>query len=1571
MRISRLDLIVLVSSLPILVQCFFTQGISAQLPSIVINEFLASNVTTNPDMVDFGDFSDWIELYNTQDFAADISGYYITDDLNLPAKWRIPQNTVIAAEDFYFLWADGEDDIPGQNYLRSWWPRNIPFTTQWSHTNFKLNKDAELIALFNPDGILIDSVRFTNQIEDVSYGRKPDGSSNWFRFGEPTPGKMNSTAGIQSTMFAGDVIFSQTGGFFTTNQSVMLSSSSGSGIIRYTLDGKKPTSESALYKAPISITENTILKARVFDDGKIPGRVFGVSYLINENRNLPAFSIISDPEYIMGRDLGIYLNTLKEREIPVNIEYFPLGTEEGFSQQVGMRIGGENIYRFAQKPLNIYARGDYGESTIEYQVFDHLPFQSYKRLYLRNSGDDWPYTMMRDGMISSLIRDQVSNSVQAYRPTVLYLNGNYWGIYNLREKLDAKYFSLHYNTAEADLDHLESTYTVIEGDSSDFITLLNLASSSDISDPDVFSEIAGQIDIQNLMDFVIVQAYLANSSWGHNREIWRDRGNESVWRWVLVDMDRGFDANRIGSNQIQDIFNEFELFRYLISNEQFKNEFIQRYSERINTTFTPDRVISIIDSLASEIEAELPRHISKWGNFIDSLSITEWGMSSGIPSIERWNTEVQKFRTFAEQRPTSAIQNLSDLFSLSGRSRLSISSNLNDAGKLDVNGFFKDVDASSGRYFNGIPISIKAYAPPGYTFSSWKQVGGSLSEILISKKSVWKYYDQTNVPNLWKALDFDDSSWKSGAGILGYGDDQDTQIEYGTDVRDKNISAYFRQIFELTKPLDIVALDLELLIDDGAVVYINGMEVTRTNMPNGTVSENTQALIAIGSTAETSYQQFRIPPDHLLLGENIIAIEVHQSSPTSSDLSFDLSLSKIMSNISADTTLISNSDSISITLSGDTELYVEFNPINSSFIPPVIDQFLTLTKANSPYFLSENVEIMPGAVLEIDAGVELLMDQGKGITIKGTMTTKGTEDEPVIMRAYFPGQYWKGLFFDQADSRSILDHLIISEASGIVNDENFFSAVSLLNSDVEISNTIIKDTPLPISSQYSRLKVTSSKLTNVTHVGDYINVNGGKLWLINNIFDGNNIDDMDAIDIGFMEDTTIIQGNTFYDFIGDNTDAIDIGDSSMGVQIIGNKVVNCGDKAVSIGQGSEAHIFKNVFAKCNLGVGIKDTGSMAFIDHNTFYLNNVGVAVYQKVINRGGGSADIRNSIFMNSNEVPVSSDEFSSADVYYSISDTDTLKGSSNLFGDIHLINPENENYYPQVISPVINASEDIYLDSEQAESLSEIGAFQFQGILDHVLVINEINYHSSLDFDPEDWIEFYNITESPLDISKWVFIDGSYEQAYVFKENLIVPSKEYHVLSRDLSLFTDLFPTVSQVSGNMYKGFSGSGESLYLYNNDGFLVDSLTYSDSSPWPEQADGNGPSLELISPFLDNGISESWQASPSHGTPGLDNSQFTSRKLEENSTKYEIELFQNYPNPFNPSTLINFQIPEHSQISLNVYDMLGREVAVLMNGPIQAGYHQIPFDAKNLSSGMYIYRLKAGNKVITRKLTLIK
>ena len=305
----------------------------------------------------------------------------------------------------------------------------------------------------------------------------------------------------------------------------------------------------------------------------------------------------------MGRDLGIYRNTYKEREIPVSLEYYPVSGDV-FKMDAGMRIGGENIFRFAQKPLNIYARGSYGYSHIDYKIFDDLPFLAYKRLYLRNSGDDWPNTMLKDGTIVNILQGRISNSMQAYKPTVLYLNGNYWGIYNFREKLDEQYFLLHYNVDPADLDHLESDNTVIDGDSTDFVQLIAFANSNNLGDPANYDYVKSRIDIHNLMDFIIVQDWLANSSWGHNREVWRDKRSEKLWRWVLVDMDRGFNPSRFSVNQLLDIYLNFGLFRQLCANPDFVNEFVQRYSHHVDEIFDTSRMTQIIDHNKSVIENE-------------------------------------------------------------------------------------------------------------------------------------------------------------------------------------------------------------------------------------------------------------------------------------------------------------------------------------------------------------------------------------------------------------------------------------------------------------------------------------------------------------------------------------------------------------------------------------------------------------------------------------------------------------------------------------------------------------------------------------------------------------------------------------------------------------------------------------------------------------------------------------------------------------------------------------------------------------------------------------------------------
>ena len=759
-------------------------------PRIFVNEFLASNLSTNQDMVDFGDFSDWIELYNDESVDINIGGYYLTDDFSDSTKWQIPQSAVIPAKGFYLIWADGYNDIPGKNYIRDWWPHDIPYTTKWCHTNFKLDKDKDKIGLFDSNGDKIDSVSFSNQVADVSYGRQPDGSNNWFYFGEPTPMKPNIGSALNKIEYSGDVIFSVEGGFFSSAVRVSLSSSTDSGIIRYTTDGSKPVSSSSLYSSLIEINSNTVLRARVFENSKVPGRIITNSYFFNESRNLPAVSMVTDPKFLWDKNLGIYLNTYKDRQIPVSLEYFPLNSGRAFFLDAGARIGGENIYRFAEKPINIYSSNDYGYPHISYNIFDDLPFNEYSRLYLRNGGDDWPYTMFRDGLQVNVLKNRIENSMQDFKPSVLYLNGQYWGIYNLREKIDEQYFLLHYNVDPSNLDHLEYDNTVISGDPTDFVNLLSFAKVNSLSHQSNYDYVAARIDIHNLMDFIIASDYFANSSWGHNREVWRDNKNEKLWRWILVDMDRGFDANRISVNQFDDIFTNFELFQELLTNENFKNEFVQRYAERLNHTFNTSREIALIDSLKSIIENEMPRHIEKWGTYIDSLSIDIWGKTPGIQSMTAWNSEVEKLKKFASERASYVSEYLAAKLNLEGRATLTIDSNFPEKGKITVNDFLGNF-GEKNLYFKNIPLEVTAYPPPGYKFKQWDEKGSSTNLNIIQAGSLWKYRDENSAPNnSWKNIGFDDSNWKSGNAQFGYGDgDENTVINYGSDSQNKFITS--------------------------------------------------------------------------------------------------------------------------------------------------------------------------------------------------------------------------------------------------------------------------------------------------------------------------------------------------------------------------------------------------------------------------------------------------------------------------------------------------------------------------------------------------------------------------------------------------------------------------------------------------------------------------------------------------------------------------------------------------------------------------------------------------------------
>jgi hypothetical protein len=1550
-------------SLAVIIQVMLTCSgkIFAQdAPRILVNEFLAANLSTNPDMVDFGDFSDWVELYNDESVDVNVGGYYLTDDFTNHTKWQFPANTIIPAKGYYLVWADGYNDVPGKAYTRPWWPNDVRFTTKWCHTNFKLNKDGDDIGLFNSSGVKIDSVSFSNQLTDVSFGRQPDGSSNWYYFGEPTPLKSNTGNGLKVTDFSGEVNFSIEGGFYQNSIPLTLSSSSGNGTIRYTTDGSKPAGTSLIYTSRITIDKNTVVRARVFETSKLPGKVVTSTYFINEVRNLPVVSLVTNPTLLWDRQLGIYLNSYKDREIPVSLEYFPLNSGRAFNIDAGARIGGENIYRFAEKPFNIYTRSDYGQAYLNYKIFDDLPYTKYNELYLRNSGSDWTSTMFRDGLIVSILKNRILSSLQDYRPAVMYLDGQYWGINNIREKVNDQFLAMHYDIDIKDLDHIDDQNRVITGDSTDYVNLLNFASDNNLADSSNYAYVASKINVHDLMDLVIVQDYIANSSWGHNREMWRDKNNEKLWRWIQVDMDRGFDAARITANQLSDIYNNFSLFHQLCNNNNFKNDFIQRYSEHLNRTFSNDRVVHIIDSVKSLIENEMPRHIQKWGTLIDSLSIDGgFGKHGGIPSMAYWDDQVENLRTFSAQRPAYAIQYLSERFGLSGRSNLKISSNVASQGKVTINNFYENLDENN-LYFKNIPLRLTAYSPPGYRFKQWSEMVLGSDIKLINSAASWKYRDAGTAPdNSWKNLNYDDSGWKTGNAQFGYGDgDETTVIDYGPDSQNRYITSYYRDSFQIDDPANVKQLTLRLLRDDGAVVYLNGTEVLRDNMPSGNVTYSTLAVSAVGGTDESTFYDFTIDKSGLVVGKNVIAVEIHQSGGTSSDVSFDLSLDASLNQQSQVGQTISAQPTINYTLTSDAELTMEFEKTGGD-VPTVLNTPLTLTKSGSPYFITNDLNIESNGVLTVEPGVVLYFSSGKSIYVNGRLLMEGTEAEPITLMPYYSSEKWGAICYDKSNGTSGLNYVNISGSTNGNDTINFFAAVSSLSSTVHLDHVDFNNVKLPISSQYSNMIIDNCKFGNVTYVGDYVNATGGNLSILNSVFIGNDIEDMDAVDIGDMNATTEIKNNTFKDFTGGNSDGIDLGEHCANVDVENNLVINCFDKGVSVGAGSNAILSHNVIANCGMGVGIKDSMSYAEINNCTFYNNTIGVDCFEKVLNRGGGSADIRNSVFAESIQAPYLIDDESRINISYSISNTTALPGRGNLLGDPMMINPAGLNFHIQSGSPCIDKG-DPQSPTDIDGSRNDIGAYMYAGVSEPVAVINEINYNSSTSFDPGDWIELCNATRGAIDISGWVMMDENRSPSFAVNPGTILQPGSYIVICIDSKSFHSLFPNVTNYQGDMKNGLSGGGDILFLYDTSGRLVDSLTYDNKSPWPTGPDGGGSTLELKNPGLENSSPANWAASTGHGTPGTKNSDYVTGVKEEKSslTPTAFLLRQNYPNPFNPSTKITFEIPEHSGVSLTVYNILGKKVAEITKAEFSPGVYSIEWNGSSLASGIYFLKMNA-------------
>lgn len=711
---------------------------------LFINEFMASNSTTIQDP-DYGDFADWIEIHNSSDSAINLNGFYISDNLNQLTKYRINSNSIIEPGGYILIWAD--DSANGL------------------HTNFKLSADGESIAISSPAGVLIDSLRFGPQQTDISTGRFPETENNFYQFRPATPGTSNLESGIYNR--APKPEFSIQGGFYPSQVVVTLTSSLSGSVIRYTLNGTNPDSNSPVYSAPLTVDSTTVVKASVFKSGLLPSKPEIHTFLINENTQLPVFSISTDPANFFSDTSGIYVigtngivgycssqprNWNQDWERPVTIEFFEQDKTLAFKVDAGVSIYGGCTRLYNMKSLGLYFRKIYGPGKLPYKIFPNLPFTEYNNLILRSSGQDWWRSMFRDALIQSLTIGKMNVDYQEYRPSIVFINGQYWGIHNIREKMNEHYPAYRHSADIENLDVIQTSsgrYSAFHGDSVAFYQLYNYISNNDLSKAAHYEYVSNLIDIDEYIDYNITQIYSANGDWpGSNLKIWREKKPGAKWRWMLYDLDFGFGGNAQGQANTNTLEAATAtngpswpnppwstlILRKLLTNTEFKNEFIQRFAVHMSTTYRVERVNAIIDSLRENIAFDIPRHQARWPQ-----------STSFSPN---WDAAIQLMRDFALNRASNIRGHIYSKFGVTGANSLFPEVNNDAMGRIIAHGKPLDLNKQS-IFFKSVPLKLRALPNPGYVFVRWEGASNSTSEsielILTSNTQIKAIFERATI----------------------------------------------------------------------------------------------------------------------------------------------------------------------------------------------------------------------------------------------------------------------------------------------------------------------------------------------------------------------------------------------------------------------------------------------------------------------------------------------------------------------------------------------------------------------------------------------------------------------------------------------------------------------------------------------------------------------------------------------------------------------------------------------------------------------------------------------------------
>ena len=952
---------------------------------LVINEVQVGNID---QYIDFSyNYGAWIEIYNPTQNNILLDGMYVSDNKDEPFKFKLPTGIgVVKAGDFKVLYFDhnSADGTFGD--------------TAYKQIRFKLQNDGGTVCLFDEEGKFLTSADYPELITRCSWARKQDGSNEWGWTGQPSPAASNNDSDFADFRLEAPQVDTDSR-LFTEPFAISVSIPEGA-TLRYTTDGSTPSATNGKTSADghFDISETTVLRLVLLQQGMLPSPVVTRSYIYrNHDYYLPVVSIATDRANLYDGKIGVYVdgnngvsgrnhgksNINMDWERPVNFEYITPDGEMAVNQEAEFVISGGWSRHYAPSSFKLKGTNRYeGKKSIDYYpFFPNSTFNKYRQIMVRNGGND--NNSQAHGRVRDAITQQVLRSsgfycdCQDYQPVHVFFNGRYLAQLNLREPNNRYHGYAYYGYDDDAMDAFEYSngYFQMAGTKESFNQWKQLASGS--ANAATYEELKKLVDIDEVTNFFAAISYIGCSDWICNNN--NVKGYRSLpdgkFHLTLHDQDWGWSNNNgvklldgNYGNELLAIYNNMKR-----GSADFRRRFVDAYCILHGSVFTKDRCLSIGDSICRLVEPALSWESKEpWTSYNEQRSAMVGLTSRAV----RMNT-------------------LRSVYGLGSGMSVQISATAPSAALL-LNG-----QPIPGAAFDGMlfaPVTLEASAPAGYNFVGWRKNGNATVKA-ISRGDKWSYWDQGSLDGTdWKTGSV--SNWAEGVTPLGYGKTGiATTISFGSDSSQKHPTYYFRKSFMFDDdPTGVASMVLNFTADDGFVVYINGTEACRYLMPDGVPSFTTYATTYAPNNPDSG--TLDLPTGLLRRGENIIAVEVHNNVPGSSDIYWDAEISY---NVTSGTAIVSRDRTLQLNTDANTELQAIFQPLQSSCL---------IAAGSSPVVVNEvsaNNTVAANEYGRRNDWIELYNTTDHDIDLEGMFLT----DDPAITDKYqitksslSPGEGW-------------------------------------------------------------------------------------------------------------------------------------------------------------------------------------------------------------------------------------------------------------------------------------------------------------------------------------------------------------------------------------------------------------------------------------------------------------------------------------------------------------------------------------------------------------------------------------